>query len=219
MRFPQRDVMPSDDAINAVEWYEEDADLGWYFKWLLKRLGFDHPLSTEDLEQNPWAYFETVKNLFEIEFYAVNPMDETRITDAMIMRLKFYKEFRPNVVYDDNYEKATGQLMTDRFGTVTVLEALAAMAFRFDEEEGAYRIERPHFWEWYRDFGLGRYCWGLSSEYKKQLNELINRWLDRDFYPDGVGSPWPLHGAVGTPQNEVPMWIAANRWENEQDFG
>lgn len=158
----------------------------YYIEWLIyDYLGFSEK-----------RYDKLFSLLALIPFRYSIPEDHAREEDGLYLREK--------------YRKATN---IEIYGTCNVLEVLVALAVRMDGEwTGDPKNPTPEntFFEFIINLHLDEYNNSLlinDQTYREVIN-IINRWLDRDFYRNGEGSIFPLkrRTKIRDDQRELSIW-------------
>lgn len=138
-----------------------------YFRWLAKKVRVDIH-SRSDM-----SYLFMMRALFEKEFYWTLPFDEHRAMDGLSLRSDYFD------CMDDTD--------TD-VGPCTVLEVLVALAIICDRDLLGYGNEdRAYewFWDMIQNLGLDAYT---DTEFDPDaVNQILDRWLDRDYDQNGCG--------------------------------
>lgn len=151
-----------------------------YFLWLCGLMDIS-------LEQ----YSELFYILYDTDFLWVTPTDSDRADDGLEMRRKYYEQDREEdwiMFIDDG---------------CSVLEALVGIACRMNfliESEETGDMSRVWFWDMIRNLGLAKFnnmvlinSDGSSNDDQSQaVIDILNRWMMRQFEPDGTGSIFPL---------------------------
>lgn len=148
-----------------------------YFEWLTKLV---RP------EFNGKSYYLLVRCLYEKEFFSLVPFDENRAEQGIGLRAEASNE--------------TGIDFVNKlsFGPCTVLEMMVVLA-----ENMAYIMEgfepfkngNDWFWELVFNLGLEDYDDSrfLIGEAEPDVEEILERFLERRYEPDGTGGLFPLY--------------------------
>lgn len=173
---------------------EEITGYSAYFEWLI---------DTYLWEKTLWkTSIKVLKQLFAIDFTYRIENDVNRIYDGLDIRKKFTNE--------------TG-IMLDDIRPCSVLEVLLGLSIRFAEnvlgDPDETGLAAKWFWKMVENLGLK----GLSGsrDDRSMCIILVEIWMDRDFEPDGNGSPFPLRNNHGIDQREVEIWQQIMNYEAE----
>lgn len=154
------------------------------------------------------------RNLFKIlnniEFRYDFERDENRDADGHDLRKEYYVNI-PSWCSTELKDAFMGHW-------TTVLEVLIALAMRVDDEYiGDPGEEHPEtfFMEMIKNLGLDKFHGNIYAYDKNIVIKVINRWLDRDFSKNGVGSPFPLHYNK-TDQRNLEIWDQMQAYVNEK---
>jgi hypothetical protein len=114
--------------------------------------------------------------LHDIEFRYLIPKDENRAEDGISLRYRFSRLY-DYVDYDD------------LDGPCTVLEMMVALAIRCEEDimDDANLGNRTKQWFWNMIVSLGLGSMTDSRFDERRVDNIIERFLDRDYEPDGRG--------------------------------
>lgn len=152
-----------------------------YFIWLMDLVNADTEI-----------YSELLYVLYDTDFTWCLELDDGRASDGLKLRDE-YAESMNGMGFD-----ASWVLIMEK--PCSVLEMLIALARRMDdmliEDYMAPRIP-IWFWEMVRNLGLKKYMNAvllnnMSDDYYYDIQEILSRWLNREFEPDGSGSIFPL---------------------------
>lgn len=158
-----------------------------YFKWIIERLKI--PKGEIDKEHVD-AFTLRMKELDKIPFTFTIHTDYNREFDGKRLRTEYYGEDLPNYILD---------------APVTVLEVLVGLAIRICEEV----LGDDNSWDL---FGLMLLNLGILKEdggtcKEEEIDEIIKKWLSREFDFNGVGSPFPLtKNDEGVDQRKIDIW-------------
>lgn len=169
-----------------------------YFNWLIAQVcvGKYH-----DFDE---CYASALRLLYRTQFIALLPMDENRKKDSSYLRT-LYSEIDPMMadwIHEDN---------------ASVLEVMITLAIRMeieymnDDEEIDNTPE--WFWEFFCNLGLSDL---MESAYNERLaTNIINRFLQRRYSPDGIGNlfciPYSLKDL-----RELDIWTQMMEYVNEK---
>ena len=105
----------------------------------------------------------------------------------------------------------------------SVFEMLVALAedCEFDIMHDPLKGNRTAKWFWeifISGLGLWYYTDDVFDDYVDEIGDIVSRWLSHDYYPNGLGSPFPLNYPVEDCRN-VEIWSLLNRYlyENYSD--
>lgn len=119
-------------------------------------------------------------HLHGIEFRYIIPRDHNRAEDGVSLRYQFALE--------NGYESSTRSIMDILDGPCSVFEMIVALAQRcegiMDDPSIGARM-RQWFWGMIGNLGLG----SMTDDNfdRREVDEKINRFLDREYTPDGIG--------------------------------
>ena len=144
-------------------------------------------------------YIFLLGELNKIEYYFIDPMDQSRVTDALSLRQQFVNETGHNDICE---------VMP---GSCTALELLVSLSERADYT--LYITNEGHrtaqfFWLFIKNLGLQCLTddtW--TFEASNFIRVTINKWFDRRFCANGYGSPWPIPNSRAD-LTTVPFWDA-----------
>ncbi len=151
-----------------------------YFLWLCD-------LIHADMDR----YSELCYTLHNIDFIWALELDEDRAEDGLSLRRKYYEQ--------DSSEDWVMLLEKP----CSVLEALIGIARRTNyilEDDTSTDMSFMYFWEFVKNLGLKRYSnirlldrFGRTvSDALYDIQIICDRWMSRNFEPDGSNSPFPL---------------------------
>jgi len=161
-----------------------------YFLWLGSLVDVD------------WdRYSELLYILDNIEFRWSLSQDESRATEGLMLR----EEFASLDIVNNDWVAFIDE-------PCSVLEALIPLARRMNDlftNENTGDTTRVWFWTFIEHLGLKPYTndrliQRLYTSDDYDIQTIVNRWLDRDFEPNGKGSIFPLSDAKGD-QREVTL--------------
>lgn len=164
-----------------------------YTRWLIHNI-----LGVNDVD-NLWLCL----CLQDIEFYYTDRDDANRAADARNLRTDYI------------FENGDEEDITGLPSTPTVFEVLVAMADR------ATTIDYDPAWTWFslfiKNLGFDYLTddeWSPDAE--RFVKSTVRRWLDRQFDPSGVGSPFRGNGTYDV--SRQTMWHAM-QWYLSDSFG
>ena len=141
-----------------------------YFQWLCQIVHADDP---------DQSYICLMRSLFDIPFVVAMDMDENRADDVWTLRGDFRGGLHPET-------------------EPSVLEVLVSLAGRINDEImwNPDQGDRTTvwFWEMLENLGFSGLYDGATSEstIRYLAERAVNRWMYRDFEPNGSGSIFPL---------------------------
>lgn len=165
-----------------------------YLQWLIWRCGLEH-------EKHYGRLFEA---LHDIPFIYCMDRDENREIDGMDLREQYEIPDCSNAVAEDFYAQKC-----------SVMEMLVALSIRVDDDiVGDPGEEHPEdfFMEMIRNLGLDRFKQNRCR--RGDVDRIVDRWMKRDFGPDGAGSPFPIHDDPRD-QRDLEIWDQVNSYINE----
>lgn len=155
-----------------------------YFSWL-------HDLVCGDRYSDKISYKKLLKCLHSIEFRFLITRDQNRADDGADLRWRFIhanqwpNRFDPTDIYDALE------------GPCSVLEMMVALAIRCEEtimdDPKVGDRTRQWFWDMIVNLGLGSMTDANFDE--KYVIDTVNRFLDRDYAPDGKGGLFTVRNA------------------------
>lgn len=138
--------------------------------------------------KNSDRYTLLLSKLHGMDFIWIHRMDSNRYEDGIYMRREYLGELDRSDI------------------PCSVLEMMVALALRMDREiigESSKDEPAPIFWEMITNLGLKRFT---DSRYKRQpVEEIVLRWLTRQFDRDGSGSIFPIEKAKKD-QRKLEIW-------------
>ena len=170
-----------------------------YFRWLLKQV---HVTDKELADDNGFSFL--LQGLHDRIFYAVMERDSYRAADGEILR--------------EDFEELT-ELRCPIDGECTVLEMLVALSLRiereimYDHEIGERASE--WFWMMIRNLNLSRFDNRHYDE--RAVNEVITRFLDREYDEYGRGGLFPCSPSkCERDQRTVEIWWQMQNYLREK---
>lgn len=169
-----------------------------YFRWLLAGLDIVPGRSDHLFED----YGVVLRQLFDTPFKVVIEKDINRLYDAILLRDEYYTE--------------TGEDLFENPDGCSLLEILIGLSKRISEEivgdEDNQNLKKHWFWTWLYNLGLMDFRYAKS--YEKGVTARLSVWLNRDFEPDGYGSPFPLNEPPDDQRGDE-MWKQAMLYLSE----
>lgn len=148
------------------------------------------------------SYKRLLHHLHEIEFYYLIPMDNNRLQDGIELRYRFGRE---NSIPPS--EIATYLDVQ----TCSILEMMVALAVRC-EEQFISRLDgksRAGEWVWRMLESLGLRDMNDKNFDIWQVDSVIDRFLKREYRPDGAGGLFYIEGCTRDLRN-VEIWYQLN---------
>lgn len=145
-----------------------------------------------------WRWDQLISHLFQVPFrYGYIAMDGNRMEDGIRLRDRFGDEFH----YGQN------ELSLLDVHECSVLEVMIALAFRMEEETMASTEfgDRTNQWFWSMIVSLG--LSGMTDDRydPEYVDEVLERFLDREYCPDGRGSLFTVPGTKKDFRN-IEIW-------------
>ena len=149
----------------------EDSINNAYFKWM-------YNLVCSNRYANEISYKRLLMELHNTEFTFTISRDENRAEDGLDLRYRFAYDYSEVYDYADRYIK----------GPCSVLEMMIALAIRSEEFMDDPSIgNRTGQWFWSMIVNLGLGAMTDRRFDKLYVKERIERFLNRDYEPDGKG--------------------------------
>lgn len=184
---------------SSLSEYEQVVSNSYYY-WLMDIIDLDSYEKRTNLK-----YWFLMKTLYYKDFYWTIELDSNRGKDGQALRNEFKNE-----VYFENYDAIDGPC--------SVLEMLIALAGRFDGngsfDYGDETDTSKHFWEMIENLGLDLY--DDNWFYDDSVDDILDRWLDRDYEFDGRGGLFPLKNPPKDQRN-VEIWYQMQSYIQEND--
>ena len=147
-------------------------------------------------------YTKLLHFLMSVPFHYILDMDGNRYEDGVDLRYRFAE--------DQGYNESMVAKNIDR-QECTVLEMMVALAIRLEEhimsdpEEG----DRTSRWFWSMVDSLGLSAYDDDNFNHVIAHGIVNRFLNRDYAPDGQGGLFTVPDAAEDLRN-VEIWYQAN---------
>lgn len=159
-----------------------------YFRWLSGFVNEQRPSSRI-------SYNKLLNRLHDIEFIYLHPMDENRASNGVSLRYRYACEC-------DDFEAAKAYLV----GPCSVLEMMIALSLKcegiMDDPNMGDRTGQ-WFWEMIVSLGLGSmYDSKFDREY---VDEVIERFINRDYEPNGKGGLFTIRNCARD-LRDVEIW-------------
>lgn len=155
-------------------------------------------------------YTALLSLLFNREYVWSIRMDETRAAYVKISREGFLE--KQNLTPEQKQEWAASLDLTPR-----LLEVLLMLSKQMEDSFGFAREENIPDWFWLmmNNLDLTKYddC-NLGTKEADTINQKLDIWLNRQFNPNGEGSPFPLKRTC-LDQRFVDLWQQANLYVAE----
>lgn len=152
---------------------------GYYFEWLCSMI--DMPLPDGTSNSMVVDHSILLNRLFILPYYWSIERDANRAVDAMSLRREFLNK-------EGEWYKGN---ISDH---ATVFEVLVALARRIECDimgEGNNEYGR-WFWMMIQNLDLIGFCDYIPDWDARDVDILIGHWLNRQFEPNGEGSPFPI---------------------------
>lgn len=164
-----------------------------YFDWLVDQVGGVH--------RNRML----LSFLYDTTFYwsPKIPTDANRAKDGQYLRSRYANETGDYISYKDSREPCR------------VLEMLVALSLRIETDiMGEPGNDHPDRWfaEMLKNLGIFHVTDNRFKE--KHVMDVLEKWMDRRFAPNGAGSPFPLTNP-SKDQRLTPIWDQMNEYLNE----
>lgn len=166
----------------------ENEAISAYFNWLLRKFEFG--------DDEICQYEPLLHQLFCMEFKYKIPKDWGRVSYGLAMR--------------EDFEAETGYILSDSMWNCSVLEVLLSLSQIISEsiigDPDEKNYKKKWFWTWINNLGLLD-CKGDRYS-RSEACIRLEIWMNRDFEPDGLGSPFPLKNPP-CDQREAEIWKQA----------
>ena len=170
-----------------------------YFEWL-----FD--LMCRNKFAGQISYRKLLTRLHSTIFSYSIPNDANRASDGEDLRYRFILEHPQYDVYDLDYLE----------GPCTVFEMVAALSIRCEEmfmdDPTVGDRTRQWFWNMIVNLGLGEMSDDMYDE--SYVDEVVTRFLDREYGPDGEGGLFTIRNC-GCDLRTVEIWYQLNWYLDE----
>lgn len=165
-----------------------------YFEWL-----YDYACGNRFSDDI--SYRKLLTQLHSTEFRFIIAMDKNRYIDGLDLR----QRFSIDQGFEDNY------LADCITGKCSVLEMMLALAIRCEEtimDDPRYGDRTGQwFWGMINSLGLG---YMTDNEFdEKEFEFIINRFLDREYAPNGKGGLFTIKG-IKKDLRKVEIWYQLN---------
>ncbi len=178
-----------------------------YFEWLCDLVHGDDP---------DCSFVILLGTLHSYEFEWFLPLDEDRAINGIELRRTFLSSMPSDYINDDEID-------IFMMRPCSVLEMLIALAIDIQEELmwNPDKGNRTVSWFWLMITNLNlndlddRHY--ISEKADAKVDDILTRWMHRDFDPDGTGSIFPIEGCNEDLRSEL-IWYQANQYFL-QNFG
>lgn len=171
-----------------------------YFGWILDKVCGDQGYRKD-------MYHSLLLYLFNTDFFWIHPMDENRQEDGINLRYRFGQE-------NGYRDPMITSLLDNR--PCSILEMMAALAIRCEEQYARDPDigDRTFVWFWEMIDSLGFSDMTNNGFDIYYVEEVISRFLNRDYAPNGCGSLFTLRNP---PENmkKVEIWYQMCYYLNE----
>ena len=164
-----------------------------YFNWL-----YDNICSKR--AHDDVSYYKILNLLYNRDFYYTIKMDANRGVDGIGLRYRFDMETNPDTLL------ATNTIIH----TCSILEMMYALAIKIEYEymdDPRYGDRTAQwFWEMMKNLGLSMMT---DDNYDEQAaNEIIDKFLNRDYDHDGKGNIFYVRNSYED-QRDLEIWVQA----------
>lgn len=154
-------------------------------------------------------YDKVIRYLYSRDFTYLIPNDENRYQDGLDLWYRFGMEVTEN---DIDQARHIADMIDRR---CSVLEMMIALAIRMEEEimdNPAIGNRTCHwFWRMMSNLGLSGMTDDIYNE--KEVKDIIDRFLNRDYAPDGTGGLFRIRG-IKEDMRDVEIWWQMNWFLN-----
>jgi hypothetical protein len=160
------------------------------------------------IDTRPRPYYILVKCLHQKAFSWIIPNDDNRAMDGIKLREEYLNR---------NGGTAVGFVKRD---PCSIFEMLIALARRMDFELGDPNDPKDrtykYFWILIENLGLNEYTDDNYAEakYEFNLDNIIDTFLDRTYFGNGVGGLFPLK-YPHEDQRDIEIWYQMNAYLDE----
>lgn len=153
------------------------------------------------------SYYKLLRFLHEKTFRYSITMDMNREDDGMNLRYRFADETGTD-------ERIVSSALDSR--PCTVLEMMAALAIRWEEQimMAPGKDDRTCIWFFAMLDNLGLSIMDDEDFDEKESDKIIERFLDRDYDPDGRGSLFYIPDC-DVDMRDIEIWYQMNRYINK----
>lgn len=146
-----------------------------YFNWLICQI-------SQHRRTNLMSFDRLLSYLRDIEFQWILPRDQNRAINGQELRWRYVVEQH----YDNDYANF---VLNELAGPCSILEMMVALALHCEEDimdDPAYG-NRAGQWFWNMIINLGLGSMTDSGFNQRYVDEVISRFLNREYDPDGKG--------------------------------
>ena len=144
------------------------------------------------------GYRKTLEHLYNVPFYAIMPLDDNRLRDGINLAYKFANECGyPDEEIEYNLD----------MNICSVLEVMVGLAVRIedtlmaDEDFG----DRTIMWFWIMMKSLGLYGMTDDKYDHRRVQDVIIRFLEREYEPNGRGGLFTIHNTTKD-LRDIEIW-------------
>lgn len=149
-----------------------------YYEWLVS-------LIHANKYPEEYGYDKLLRHLHDIDFRYILERDQSRAEDGEYLRYRY----AISEGYEDSYE----EIMDILHGPCSVLELMIALAIRCEGDmDDALFGNRTGQWFWNMVVNLGLGTMSDQRYDRQKVVEIIDRFLDREYEPDGRGGLFTL---------------------------
>lgn len=161
-----------------------------YFKWL-------YDLACGDLYAEEISYRKLLMHLHNVPFRYSILRDENRAEDGIDLRRRF--------AYDYSDINDADEYLTD---PCSVLEMMLALSLRCEENimDDPDMGDRTKQWFWGMISNLGLGSMSDDQYDKRYVDHILNRFLDRDYDPDGKGGLFTVRNCEYD-LRDIEIWV------------
>lgn len=173
-----------------------------YFEWLY---GLAYPYDTSISEE--YRKTELLRYLYETPFYSSIAMDDNRISDGISLRYEFG--------YQKGYDDETVLIYLDN-RECSVLEVMIGLAIRCETQLMSDIEYGDRTTQWFRKMiaSLGFNRMNNRQFNKKYVSEVLERFLEHQYEPDGRGGLFALTNPTRD-MRTVEIWSQLCEYLNE----
>jgi hypothetical protein len=170
-----------------------DIVLNDYFEWLANLVG-DSGNRPKDI-----SFRKLLMHLHSVDFIYTIPMDRNRHADGLDLRYRFslLNDYGDGFDYDGD--------------KCSVLEMMIALAIRCEEDitDNTNYGDRTSQWFWGMIRSLGLNSMTDAVYDREYVDEVITRFLNREYDPDGKGGLFRIKG-IDRDLRKVEIWYQLN---------
>ena len=168
-----------------------------YFEWMCDKV-------CGDRFADEVSFRRLLTYLNDVEFDWIHPMDRNRADDGIGLRYRF--------TYETGYERHMSDYID---GPCSVLEMMVALAIDIEEDimDDPSIGDRTGQWFWGMIVSLGLGGMYDTAFSERLAEEVITRFLNRDYEPDGRGGLFTVRNCVGD-MRDVEIIVQRNWYLN-----